>query len=86
MSTSTSTMGFKMSNTSTRKLILKYKYIYLHLDPRLVHKGDYGSRWDGGKKHDRSGVDKERYVASCAGYEGSKRNRTKSLRTPCCTE
>ena len=47
-------------------------------------KGWLGTRWSGGKKHDISGVGKERYTSLCAGYEGSKRNGTRPLRASFC--
>ena len=31
-----------------------------------VHKGGKGSRWSGGKEHDKSGAGEEGYAAVCA--------------------
>ena len=49
-----------------------------------MHHGDYRARWNGGKKHDRSGVVKNRYAALCLGCEGRERNGRKPLRSLCC--
>ena len=48
------------------------------------HKSGEGLRWSGCKEHDRSGAGEEGYAPFCAGCEGSKRNGTRDLRSPCC--
>ena len=48
-------------------------------------RGGKNSRRSGGKEHDRSGASEEGYVALCAGWEGSGRNGTRPLGSPCCT-
>ena len=44
-----------------------------------------GSRWTVGKEHDRPGAGEEEYAAFCVECEGSERNGTRHLRSPCCT-
>ena len=48
-----------------------------------VHKGGKESRRSGGKEDDISGASEERYAALRAGREGSKRNETRPIRSPC---
>ena len=45
-----------------------------------VHKSGKGSRWSGGKEHDRSNDGKEGYAVICAGYNGSETNGTRCIR------
>ena len=44
-----------------------------------------GSRWSGSKEHDRFDAGEERYAAVWTGYEGSERNGTKPIGSPCGT-
>ena len=57
---------------------------YFKQEFAIVHRGGKGSRWRGGKEHDRSGTGEESYAALYAGYEGSERNGMRPLRS-CCT-
>ena len=50
-----------------------------------MHKGGKGSRRSLGKDYDISGACEEEYAALCAGYEGSERNKTRPLKSPCGT-
>ena len=57
-----------------------------HTSNMSLHKYTRMARDQGGmevKKHDRFGVRKERYAMLYAGCEGSERNGTRPLRSPC---
>ena len=49
------------------------------------HKGGKWPSWSGSKEHNKSGAAEEENTTLCVGCEGSERNGTRPLGSPCCT-